>query len=104
MFPLSKITAKSAGFLLRAENTVFNSHATACFRFMSGNKIDRLKLFRFDDRESGRHEDLLLQYPRVVDILLFVVERFRLAKYLYLSICVVYLIPYMDACTPPSYS
>ena len=32
-------------------------------------------LWRFDTRESGRHEDLLLQYPRVVDILLFVGER-----------------------------
>ena len=44
VFPLSKITAKSAGFLLRAENTVFNSHATACFRFMSANKIDLIEI------------------------------------------------------------
>lgn len=33
-------------------------------------------LWRFDSHESGRHEELLLQYPRVVDILLFVAERF----------------------------
>ena len=35
-------------------------------------------LARFDIFESGRHEDLLLQYPQVVDILLFVAEHFRL--------------------------
>jgi Zyg-11 family protein len=33
-------------------------------------------LWRFDTFESGRHEELLAQYPQVVDILLFVVEHF----------------------------
>jgi len=39
-------------------------------------------LWRFDTFESGRHEELLAQYPQVVDILLFVVEHFRSTIYI----------------------
>ena len=49
------------------------------------SKFTYLPLVRFDTFESGRHEDLLLQYPQVVDILLFVAEHFRSTIYVHMS-------------------
>ena len=85
VFPLSRV--KCAGFLFGADTqySILTQQLAFSDRFMTlqlhvATKLTRIKFTRFDDRESGRHEDLLLQYPRVVDILLFVVERFRLEK------------------------
>ena len=45
-------------------------------------QMSQLPFARFDTFESGRHEELLAQYPQVVDILLFVVEHFRSKIYI----------------------
>jgi len=49
-------------------------------------------LWRFDTFESGRHEELLAQYPQVVDILLFVVEHFSGEGESYIQETAIYLL------------
>ena len=49
---------------------------------LPGLQMSQLPFARFDTFESGRHEELLAQYPQVVDILLFVVEHFRSKIYI----------------------
>ena len=64
---------------------VFNSHAPTFFSCCGKclkKQMSQLPFARFDTFESGRHEELLAQYPQVVDILLFVVEHFRSTIYI----------------------
>ena len=64
---------------------VFNSHAPTFFSCCGKclkKQMSQLPFARFDTFESGRHEELLAQYPQVVDILLFVVEHFRSKIYI----------------------
>ena len=66
---------------------VFNSHAPTFFSCCGKclkKQMSQLPFARFDTFESGRHEELLAQYPQVVDILLFVVEHFRSTIYVHM--------------------